>query len=286
MTATQTEGCMDTNDNGPEQQHAREAAFHNALAHSLDADFAFEPAFTAPTAMENRFIVSDMGDLRGKRVLDLGCGSGDAALYFASRGAESCCCDISQGMTDLVRKRAGMNNLTLHAETCGAESLSFPDNHFDYVYAHGVLHHVADRQLAYRDIRRVLKPGGAVYAVEPLKGNPAIWIYRLMATKMRSDDEAPLSVGEVKNLARHFTDCRAQSFWLMTQSLFIKYYLVDRVHPNDSPYWKMIFAETDASLRWWKPLQAIDKVLTRLPLLRRWAYTMVLSGRKPSDGGQ
>jgi hypothetical protein len=63
----------------------------------------------------------------------------------------------------------------------------------------------------------------------------------------------------------------------------VKYYAVDRVHPNQDRYWKRILRETPESLRWWTPLRAIDSALTRLPLMRWLAWNMVMWGEKEAS---
>jgi hypothetical protein len=65
-----------------------------------------------------------------------------------------------------------------------------------------------------------------------------------------------------------------------TLTLFLKYYLIDRVHPNQDRYWKRILRETPRSLWWWWPLNAVDAVLTRVPGVRRLAWNMVMWGTR------
>jgi hypothetical protein len=79
-------------------------------------------------------------------------------------------------------------------------------------------------------------------------------------------------------------ECRM--FWLASLTLFLKYYLLDRVHPNADRYWKRILKEKDSSLRWWKPFLALDGVLTRLPLVRWLAWNVVITGRKASTANE
>jgi hypothetical protein len=83
-------------------------------------------------------------------------------------------------------------------------------------------------------------------------------------------------------LARQFfPDLQHREFWIAALALFIKYAIWDRVHPDHERYWKRMLRETDRTLAWWKPLLALDSVLTRIPGLRWWAWNMVMWGTKP-----
>jgi SAM-dependent methyltransferase len=179
-----------------------------------------------------------------------------------------------------------LNGVELKGTVCPAEQLAYPDNFFDFVYLSGVLHHVSNRPAVYKEIARVLRPHGCFYAIEPLAGNPIINIYRRMADKVRSADENPLALMELRSIKEHFTKVGHREFWLATLLLFIKYYAWDRIHPNDDRYWKRIFKETNISLWWWWPLRGMDIVLTRLPLLRNWCWNTVLWGQKISSDSQ
>ena len=102
-----------------------------------------------------------------------------------------------------------------------------------------------------------------------------------MATEVRTDDEEPLTFDVLPDARRWFPKLRYRCFWITTLALFLKYFLVDRVHPNEERYWKRIYLETDATLWWWKPLRWIDEILTRLPFVERLAWNVVLWGQKP-----
>jgi hypothetical protein len=105
-----------------------------------------------------------------------------------------------------------------------------------------------------------------------------------MATEVRTEDEAPLTFADADLARRYFPDVQHREFWIASLSLFLKYYLVDRVHPNQDRYWKRIYRETAASLGWWRPLSALDEYLfTRLPLVRRLAWNIVMWGQKPAN---
>ena len=85
--------------------HSREAAFHDTWASETKLDdILVRECFEAPTAMENQFILQRMGDLHGKKLLDIGAGLGESSVYFALRGAEVTTVDISPQMVETALK--------------------------------------------------------------------------------------------------------------------------------------------------------------------------------------
>jgi hypothetical protein len=60
-------------------------------------------------------------------------------------------------------------------------------------------------------------------------------------------------------------------------------YFIDRIHPNQQRYRKLIYKETGRRLSWRRPLAAMDAAMTRIALARRLAWNMVVWGRKPAD---
>jgi 2-polyprenyl-3-methyl-5-hydroxy-6-metoxy-1,4-benzoquinol methylase len=74
----------------------KERRFHDNWAAAIDVDgIQVADYFEACTAPENRFILRQMGDIRGKRLLDLGCGAGENSVYFAKQGANCVATDYS-----------------------------------------------------------------------------------------------------------------------------------------------------------------------------------------------
>ena len=104
-----------------------------------------------------------------------------------------------------------------------------------------------------------------------------------MASQVRTIDEAPLTFQDVTLARKYFPDARHREFWILSLALFLKYYFVDRIHPNQQRYWKLIYKETPRRLWWWRPLAALDTALTRIPLIKRLAWNMVVWGRKTAD---
>jgi ubiquinone/menaquinone biosynthesis C-methylase UbiE len=97
---------------------------------------------------------------RNLDVLEIGCGLGTDGAQFAKAGARYTGIDLTEAAISLARRRFELFNLPGTFRVADAEQLDFPDNHFDLVYSHGVLHHTPDTAGAIREIHRVLRPGG------------------------------------------------------------------------------------------------------------------------------
>jgi len=97
---------------------------------------------------------------RGLRVLEIGCGLGTDGAQFAAAGADYTGIDLTEASIDLARKKFELAGLRGEFRVADAEALDFPDDSFDLVYSHGVLHHTPDTASAVHEIHRVLKPGG------------------------------------------------------------------------------------------------------------------------------
>ena len=96
----------------------------------------------------------------GKRVLEVGCGTGTDLLQFARGGAQVTGVDLTPRSIEIARKRFEVYQLRGEFALGDAEQLHFPDDSFDVVYSFGVIHHTPDTERAIREIHRVLKPGG------------------------------------------------------------------------------------------------------------------------------
>ncbi|HET9528570.1 MAG TPA: class I SAM-dependent methyltransferase [Pyrinomonadaceae bacterium] len=94
------------------------------------------------------------------RVLEVGCGLGTDGAQFAKAGAVYTGVDLTEAAVDLARRRFDLFTLPGSFRVADAEKLDFPNDSFDLVYSHGVLHHTPDTAAAIREIHRVLRPGG------------------------------------------------------------------------------------------------------------------------------
>src|SRR5437667_12575971 len=109
--------------------HDRQAA---ARARGLQPDdLAFADADYLDHASWVRPAFDRLGDVRGLRVLDLGCGHGMAAIVLARRGALVTACDLSLGYLQEARARARANGALIRWAAIDAERLPFADGVFD-----------------------------------------------------------------------------------------------------------------------------------------------------------
>lgn len=102
------------------------------------------------------------GEVTGRRILDVGCGSGPLFAALRDRGAVVSGFDASAGMLELARRRLGDGADLKVADLDGP--LPYPDDTFDDAVASLVLHYLEDWGPALAELRRVVKPGGRLIA--------------------------------------------------------------------------------------------------------------------------
>jgi 2-polyprenyl-3-methyl-5-hydroxy-6-metoxy-1,4-benzoquinol methylase len=103
-------------------------------------------------------------DLKGKLVLDVGCGMGRFAEVATRWGARVVGIDLSAAAQVAARNLAGREFVALQADVF---ALPFALESFDYIYSIGVLHHTPDCERAVKALPPYLKPGGFL----------AVWLY-------------------------------------------------------------------------------------------------------------
>ena len=102
--------------------------------------------------------------------LELGAGTGFFSLNLKQAGVldEVHVTDLSPGMVEAAKANAEALGFTVQGRVADAERIPYDDNTFDVVVGHAVIHHIPDVEAAFREMLRVLKPGGRfVIAGEP-----------------------------------------------------------------------------------------------------------------------
>jgi SAM-dependent methyltransferase len=145
--------------------------YHDGAAADYDAKWGIDFGEIGRTQVLGKLRKALGGQLRSfDRALELGAGTGYFALNLLQAGviSHATCTDISPGMVQTLARNAQELGLDVDAQVADAERLPFADASFDLVVGHAVLHHLPDRDRAWREIHRVLRPGGlAVFAGEP-----------------------------------------------------------------------------------------------------------------------
>ncbi|HEX6357322.1 class I SAM-dependent methyltransferase [Actinophytocola sp.] len=108
----------------------------------------------------------DRFDWQGKKVLEIGLGQGAESEQLIRRGARWSGLDLTAESVARVSARLALRDLPYDDLKQGsALEIPYPTGSFDFVFSHGVLHHIPDILTAQKEIHRVLKPGGTLVAM-------------------------------------------------------------------------------------------------------------------------
>ena len=102
-----------------------------------------------------------LGEVAGKRILEIGCGAGQCGRWLLTRGARVVGIDVARGQLEHSLKLDAKTGITLPVAEADVLRLPFADASFDLASAaYGAMPFVADATGALREVARVLRPGG------------------------------------------------------------------------------------------------------------------------------
>jgi SAM-dependent methyltransferase len=231
-----------------------ERTFFDEKAKTQKVEYVTAKALTRYSNPGTQFPLEMMfrsaGDLRGRTVLDVGCGDGRNAVILGLLGAEVTGIDISPGAIGLARKRCEVNGVRAEFICSPLEDVVDLGRTFDIVWVDALLHHMLhDLPQTLSLLSRALAPGGKLLIKEPV--SLSSWFRRLRLVvgppPDATPDERPLEKADIAEIRKQFP-----------RLVEHRYYLLGR--------WRAT-----------KFLTAVDAMFLRLPGIRDLASVIVLS---------
>jgi 2-polyprenyl-3-methyl-5-hydroxy-6-metoxy-1,4-benzoquinol methylase/GT2 family glycosyltransferase len=205
--------------------------------------------------------LAHFGDnIKGSKLLDLGCGNGSSSLFFAKQGANVTSVDISevaiQSLSQLCMKN-NINNITpVKSSAFNIAELGS----FDFVFGSMILHHLEPFEVFAETLKESMSPGGKAFFYENnALSNLLIWfrthlVGKYGIPKYGDNDEFPLTPAEVETLKKNFT--------------------VDVEHPKFVFFGLVSIYLLRGHLH--SLLQSLDNYVGQFTLLRKYSYLQYL----------
>jgi len=145
---------------------------------------------------------------QGKRLLEIGCGVGTDLVRFAKGGAIVTGIDLSEQAIELCQRNFAANGVAGDLRVMNGEQMTFANNTYDVVYAHGVLQYTPEPTAMLREIHRVLKPDGHGILMVYNRYSWLNFMSKVMHVDLEHDD-APVFLtfpqGEFRKLLQPFS---------------------------------------------------------------------------------
>lgn len=187
-------------------------------------------------------LISLIGDGNGKKILDLGCGSGYISEYIAKEtGATIFGIDFAKGAIESAKERNKNNNIEFSIGNIN--ELNFPDESFDYVLTIDTLYFGSDLGKTVKNIQRILKPSGKL-----------ISFYSSRKTDLTKSGPESTGLGkilEIENIKYDFWDYTENEKNVWVNTLKISEELKqDFINEGNLEIYKGRVAEASKNLKW------------------------------------
>jgi len=226
-------------------------------AHQTDFDLERENFFQKAN-LKLRLL---LGNIKGKKILDVGCGKGSLSFYLAQEGADVIGIDLSSNFIEFCQEEAKKLGFSIEFREMNAQIPEFEENTFDIIVGSRVIHHLPDIKLFFKECKRLLKHKGFITFVEPLKKNPIVELNRkYFAPKSRTRHEHPLFISDVKYAEEIYGNIEHHEFFLLSPlAMFFKNFI------NKPAFFKVIY----------KFLNGIEKPLYKIEYFKDFCWQIV-----------
>ena len=208
---------------------------------------------------------------QNKKLLDYGCGNGVHSIFPAKCGAEVIGIDLSEQSLKIAGERAKREGVEdkVRFLTMDCEKMGFPENYFDIIFDGGTFSSI-DINKAYPELSRILKPQGFLLGIETFGHNPFTNLKRkinkLMGKRTGWAAEHIFKMNDLEKAKNYFNKVEVNFFHLISWLAFP--FL-------DLPGGKILL----------KTLEAIEKILFKIPALRKYAFKVVFIFSEPKNQG-
>lgn len=207
-----------------------------------------------------------LGDVKNKKILDVGCGSGDLSFYLAQKGAIVTGIDLSKNSIEVCKDEAKLRGLNIDFREMNAQIPDFENKSFDIIVGSRVIHHLPNLELFFKECKRILKYKGYIVFIEPLKKNIIVELNRkFFAPEKRTHHEHPLYVSDIEVAKAVFGNLEHYEYFLVSPlAMFFR-----------------DFIKNNALLKgFYKILNIIESPLTKIKVLKQYCWQTVLKCSK------
>lgn len=220
-------------------------------------------------------LLDAMGDIKGKRVLEYGCGQGRLSVLMAKRGALVTSLDLGPDLVRLAAKVAKLNGVSVEYVVGDISQPHFPPDSFDVVVGDSILHHltVKGAQMAIAQAHKVLRPGWSAYFLEPVENSPTFeYLQNLVPIKGYRPSILQKKAWQ-EFLARADDRSMSDNELIEAKGKFLR---VDLTHIGLTVRLARLFKPLE------RPLEALDSQLMKTSL-KRFAQNVIIRYYKGSE---
>lgn len=243
-------------------------------------DLNLESLWYMPAARE---YLASFGDVRGKDVLLIGNGGSPKEFLLVQRGARVVFTDLSLAGCLAAKKLFEDSRLSRVGDcefyAANAYHLPFEDNGFDLVCADAMIHHLQDTKCLFRQIRRVLKPGGIFRCSDTGVSSIWQWAKKGPLHRMQKRGHAKLGISPEDLVATEKGGYTLQEMWSVQKAVGFREVYYKRISIFDYLVWRAYcYLRFPVAFR--KPAQLLDRLLRNTWVMRTQGISLILGFSK------